>query len=179
MNRTSILGALSGLIITGLAGTTNPTQAQTFPIDDPVIKAIWAEGMENSRAYPLAQALMDSIGPRLTGSPGHRAANEWAVSMFESWGLPARNEEYGSWTSWQRGITHIDLIFPRVRSLEGMMLAWSPGTDGPVEADAVALPGFEGRDELDGWLPNIGGKFVLVGPAQKSCRPSGNWEEHV
>ena len=112
MNRISMLGPLSGLLITGLVGTAKPTHAQTFPTDDPVIKAIWAEGMESSQAYPLAQALMDSIGPRLTGSPGHRAANQWAVSMFESWGAPARNEEYGSWISWQRGITHIDLIPP-------------------------------------------------------------------
>ena len=25
---------------------------------------------------------MDSVGPRLTGSPGHRAGNEWAVAVY-------------------------------------------------------------------------------------------------
>jgi hypothetical protein len=177
MNRIAITGTLLVLLNAGLAGAVRPLAAQTFPTDNPVLKAIWAEGMENSRAYPLAQALMDSIGPRLTGTPGHHAANEWAVSMFKTWGVPARNEEYGTWVGWRRGISHIDLVSPRVRSLDGMMLAWSPGTGGAVEAAAVALPWFEGSDELGNWLPTVNGKFVLVGPAESSCRPSSNWEE--
>jgi hypothetical protein len=122
MNRIAITGTLLVLLNAGLAGAVRPLAAQTFPTDNPVLKAIWAEGMENSRAYPLAQALMDSIGPRLTGTPGHHAANEWAVSMFKTWGVPARNEEYGTWVGWRRGISHIDLVSPRVRSLDGMML---------------------------------------------------------
>ena len=118
-------------------------EAQTFPSDDPVIRAIWSEGMgDASQVAPLAQVLLDSIGPRLSGSPGQRAANEWLLGMYESWGVPARAEEYGTWLGWERGISHIDLLEPRVRTLNGMMLAWSPGTDGPVEGDVVALPDF-------------------------------------
>ncbi|MCK5651964.1 MAG: hypothetical protein KAJ42_11330, partial [Gemmatimonadetes bacterium] len=45
-----------------------------FPTDDPVIKQIWEEGMENSQIYMLAQVLNDSLGSRLTASPGYAAA---------------------------------------------------------------------------------------------------------
>jgi hypothetical protein len=153
-------------------------RAQTFPTDDPVIQAMWAEGMENSRAYALAQALLDSIGPRLTGSPAHEAANEWAVAMLRRWGIEARNEKYGMWTGWRRGTTHIDLLSPRVRTLEGLMLAWSPGTDGPIEAGVVLLPDEADEVALEAWLPSVEGKFVLISYPQSTCRPEENWEEH-
>jgi hypothetical protein len=155
-----------------------PAAAQSFPIDDPVIKAIWQEGMESSQAYNIGQVLSDSIGPRLSGSPAHKAGNDWAVQMFESWGIPARNEQYGTWRGWRRGTSHVDLIRPRVRSLDAMMLAWSPGTDGDVEGAVVALPEFEGRDAFEAWLPTVRGNFVLTSLYQPTCRPDESWEEY-
>ena len=70
--------------------------AQTLPVDDPVLRTIWAQGLNSSKAYDLAQALMDSIGPRLTASPSHRAANDWAVARLRGWGVDARNEQFGT-----------------------------------------------------------------------------------
>ena len=90
---------------------------------------------------PLAQVLLDSVGPRLTASPGIEAAQDWAVKTLQGWGVEARTEQYGTWEGWERGVSHVDLISPRVRSLEGRILAWSPGTDGrPVEGEVAALP---------------------------------------
>ena len=131
-------------------------KAQDFPTDDPIIRAIWAQGMEEgSQVEPLAQALMDSIGPRLSGSPGQRAAIDWAVSMYESWDVSVQAEEYGTWRGWDRGHTHIDLVAPRKRTLNGTMLAWSPGTDGPVEGEVVAMPSVNSPADLEAWLPNV------------------------
>ena len=63
-----------------LASVAPSAMAQRFPTDDPVIRRIWDEGMtERSHAASLAQALMDSIGPRLSGSPGFDAATDWLV----------------------------------------------------------------------------------------------------
>lgn len=156
-----------------------PVTAQTFPTDDPVLKAIWTEGMENTQVYELAQVLVDSIGPRLSGSPQHRAANEWAVSKFRSWGIDARNEQYGTWRNWRRGITHVDLVEPWVRTLEAMSLSWSPGTDGSVEVELAALPEFGSQAELSSWLPMAHGKYVLISYPQPTCRPDYNWEEYA
>jgi hypothetical protein len=155
-----------------------PASAQTFPTDDPVIRRIWQLGMQESHAYRLAQELMDSIGPRLTGSPQIKAGNDWAVKTYTSWGIPARNEQYGTWLGWNRGPTEIVLLAPRVRSLEGTMLAWSAGTNGrPVEGPFVALPDFSSRAEFEGWLPQASGKFVGLDLAQPTCRPDRQWEE--
>jgi hypothetical protein len=143
-----------------------------------VVRAIWNEGMDNSQLPRLAQALLDSIGPRLTGTPGMKAGNDWLVKMYGEWGVPARNERYGTWVEWQRGISHIDLLTPRVRSLEGGILAWSPGTNGrDVTGPAIVLPEVTDSAAFEAWLPQVKGKFVLVSFAEPTCRPNEQWQE--
>ena len=146
-----------------LAGSlvTLPVAAQQYTSPDPVIKAIWNEGMDNSQLPRLAQTLLDSVGPRLTGTPGMKSGNDWLVKTYTAWGITARNERYGTWPEWTRGISHIDLLTPRVRSLEGGMLAWSPGTGGKdVTGAAIVLPELADSAALVAWLPQVRGKFV-------------------
>lgn len=150
--------------------------AQTFPTDDPVIRRIWAEGMtERSQVERLAQVLLDSIGPRLSGSPSFLASVDWVASVYRQWGITAR-EQYGTWQGWRRGHTHVDLIAPRQRTLEATMLAWSPGTTRPVEGEVVLLPDVRDAEAFAAWLPSVRGKFVLWSPAELTCRPDENWE---
>lgn len=155
-------------------------QAQTFPTNDPVIRQMWQEGMgDGSRVYPLAQTLLDSIGPRLTGSPGYDRAGDWLMSTYRSWGVDVEKQEYGTWRGWERGITHVDLIEPRVRSLNATMLAWSPGSDGVVEADVIALPTFTSAAEVEAWLPQVAGKVVSISFPEPTCRAPESWEAHA
>jgi hypothetical protein len=165
------------LVGLGLGVAAAPAAAQNFATDNAVLRQIWDEGMNRSQLYPLAQALLDSIGPRLTGSPGQKAANDWAVAKYAEWGIPARNEQYGTWTGWRRGTTHIDLVEPRVASLEGTMLAWSPGTNGPVTGKVVALPTIKSAADFEAWLPQVKGAYVAISFPQPTCRPDENWEK--
>ena len=153
--------------------------AQSYTTADPVIRQIWAEGMNaSSQAYKLSQVLSDSIGPRLTGSPGMKRGNDWLVATYKSWGVEARNEEYGKWRGWRRGTTHIDLLTPRVRSLEGTLLAWSAGTGGrDVTGSSIILPEFRDSSAFVAWLPQVRGKFVLISMQQPTCRPDDNWRQ--
>src|SRR5690349_22401864 len=161
-----------------LLSTASAAEAQSYTTADPVIRQIWAEGMDHSQAYKLAQVLSDSIGPRLTGSPGIKRGNDWLVATYKSWGVDARNEQYGKWKGWRRGPTHIDLMTPRVRTLEGTMLAWSAGTMGKdVTGPTVILPEVADSTALVTWLPQAKGKFVLVSMAQPTCRPDDNWRQ--
>lgn len=154
-----------------------PLAAQSFPVDDPVLKRIWSLGMDSSQTEPLAQALMDSVGPRLTASPGHKAGNEWLVSTYRKWGIDAKNEQYGTWRSWRRGVTHLDLVSPRVRTLEATMLAWSPGVKGKAEAKVIILPELADSNAFKAWLPNVKDKFVLVSYPQPTCRPDSSYKQ--
>lgn len=155
-------------------------QPNTFPSGDPLIKAIYAEAMDSSQIERLAHELLDVIGPRLVGSPAQLKAHDWAVSTFKSWGIETRNEKYGEWRGWERGVSHIDMLEPRVRTLEGTMLAWSPGTKkGGVTAGTIIL--VDPADSLDfrKWLPSVKGKFVLISAPQLTGRPDDNWEKHA
>ncbi|MGH7537069.1 MAG: M28 family peptidase [Gemmatimonadales bacterium] len=161
-----------------------PAVAQGFPqpsgftVDNPVLRRIWSLGMDSSQSPALAQVLLDSLGPRLTGSPEMEAAQDWMVKTYQSWGITARKERYGTWRGWRRGPTHIDLVAPRVRSLEGTMLAWSPGTPQgkKVRAPVVILPDIVDSTAFAAYLPQLKGKFVLVSFPQPTCRPDTSWE---
>jgi len=155
-----------------------PYVRQTAPADS-VILRIWEEGTQRSQVATLAQVLVDSIGARLTASPEIESASRWVMSMYQRWGIPARQHRYGTWPSWQRGYTHVDLIAPRTRTLEAMTLAWSPGTGGKsVTGDVVTLPDSASRDAYTAWLRGIRGKFVLASPPQLSCRSRDQWAEY-
>jgi carboxypeptidase Q len=169
---------LLAAITTLFAITATPVAAQSFPVDDPVIQRIWQVGVQESQAERIAQVLLDSIGPRLTGTPGMERANDWSVDLIRGWGVEARKEQYGTWLGWDRGITHIDLLEPRVRSLEGMMLAWSPGTNGTVEGPVVVVPDYAESAELDAWLETVSGKFVAIAFPQPTCRPDSHYAEY-
>jgi hypothetical protein len=158
-------------------GQAASTTSRSATISDPMIRRIWVEGMDKSQLYPLAQELLDSIGPRLTGSPQQTQANEWAMARYRIWGIPVRTEKYGTWNGWRRGTFHMDLVAPRVRSLEGMLLTWSPGTNGPVEGQVVVFPNVKDATEFEAWLPKVRGKFVLVSFPEPTCRPDDNWKE--
>jgi hypothetical protein len=172
LRRLSLSFALASLAAVPLAAQG----AQAGASSDPNIARIWRLGMDSSHVKQLAQALFDSIGPRLTGSPGILAASNWAINQYKSWGIDAKREIYGTWRGWRRGTSHIDLISPRVRTLDGTMLAWSPGTNGkPVNAEVIVLPRFNDSTEFVKWLPQAKGKIVMVSPAWPTCRPSEDW----
>ena len=81
-----------------------PGHAQDLATDDPVLRRIWEEATARSQVEPLAQTLLDAVGPRLTGSPQSEQAQAWAVETLKGWGVDARLEQYGTWEGWDRGV---------------------------------------------------------------------------
>ena len=115
--------------------------AQDNPTGDPIVQKIYDEGMRRSQAPQLAQVLMDSIGPRLTGSPANRSR------MTGCCGPTKRGESTPRTSSTARGATGraaraVSSSFRRaMRVLEATMHAWSATTpSGGVTADVVIVP---------------------------------------
>jgi hypothetical protein len=145
---------------------------------DPVIDNIVKEETENSQLEKLAHELLDVIGPRLVGTPQMKQANDWAIEKYKGWGVSAKNEKWGEWRGWERGSSHIDMVYPRLKTLEGTQLAWSPGTAGKaVIAELVIVPDLTDSVAFQNWLPNVKGKFVMISMNQPTGRPDYNWEE--
>ena len=163
------------LFVAVLVLSSTMVAAQTT---EQMVDNIVKEATENSHLEKLAHELLDVIGPRLVGTPQQLNAHNWAVETFKEWGIEAENEQFGEWRGWERGITHVDLTYPRTVSMEGMILAWSPGTKkNGVEGEVITIPDVENKAAFEEWLPNAKGKYVLVSMLQPTGRPDYNWEE--
>ena len=144
------------------------------------IDSIIEEATNNSQVELLAHELFDLIGPRLVGTPQMKNAHDWAVKKYEKWGMTARLHQWGVWRGWERGITHIDMLEPRIRTLAGRQLAWSPSTSKKgITAEVTKIPEINEKSEFDQWLKTIKGKFVLVSQNQITGRPDYQWEEYA
>lgn len=154
----------------------NVTLAQ--PKTSDIVNAIVKEGTENSQLEQLGHELMDQIGPRLVGTPKMLQAHEWAVNKYKTWGIDATNQQWGVWRGWERGVTHIDMVSPWIKTLEGTQLAWSPSTKGKtVTGEVIIIADVADSMAFQKWLPNVKGKFVMISMNQPTGRPDYNWEE--
>ncbi len=178
MRHLASLTVLCAALASGAAAQGFP-QPAGFTWEDPVLRRIWSAGMDSSALPDLTQVLLDSLGPRLTASPGMEAAQDWLVRLYGGWGITARKEAYGTWRGWRRGATHVDLVAPRVRTLEATMLAWSPGTPRgrPVRAGVTVLPDVADSSAFVAWLPSARGTFVLISGPEATCRPDDSWDK--
>ena len=155
------------LLLAGFIAFAQGRRTNNADIKNPMVDAIVKEVMQNSQLEQLAHELLDSIGPRLVGTPEMQKAGDWAVAKYKTWGINARNEKYGEWRGWQRGVAHIDMVSPRVRSLEATQLAWSPGTNGKtVTGEVIVLPALADSIAFAQWLPSVKGKVVFISMSQ-------------
>ena len=146
--------------------------------DSLMVAAIIKEANENSQLKNMAHQLLDGIGPRLVGSPKMQQAHDWAVGKYTSWDISARNEKWGEWRGWERGVSHIDMVQPWVKTLEGTQLAWCPSTGGKtITAELIIIADVADSMAFIQWLPNVKGKFVMISMMQPTGRPDYNWEE--
>jgi hypothetical protein len=130
--------------------------------------------MENSQILRTMHFLTDVYGPRLTGSPNHKAAAEWAIRQMQSWGL--ENGHLEPWEfghpGWLNERVSAFIVSPVKDTLTVEVLAWTPSTNGTVTAHAYHLlpPDRPTQEELTAYLNGIKdqvkGKVVLVGKPQ-------------
>ena len=148
--------------------------------DDKVVQEIVREATEHSELENYAFELIDVIGPRLVGTPQMKKAHDWVKNTYIGLGFEARNEVYGTWKAWERGVTTIAMTSPRIQSLEGRQLAWSPATSKKgIEAEVVILPESTDAREFKELLKQVKGKYVLISKNTLSGRPDYQWKEYA
>ncbi|HWO01374.1 MAG TPA: M20/M25/M40 family metallo-hydrolase [Blastocatellia bacterium] len=132
------------------------------------------EETDNSQIMRTMHFLTDIYGPRLTGSPNHKAAAEWAVKQMTSWGFD--NAHLEAWDfghpGWMNERFSGFITSPVKETLSCEVLAWTPGTNGPVTAQAyqMMVPEKPTQEELTAFLATqkdkLKGKIVLAGKHQ-------------
>jgi carboxypeptidase Q len=103
-----------------------------------MLARIRAEGLQRSRALALYRTLTDEIGARLTGSPAHVRAANWARDRFTEWGLTNPHlEPYEFGRGWQLEHISVEMTEPRYVPVIAYGEAWTPSTKGVVSGRAV------------------------------------------
>jgi carboxypeptidase Q len=154
------------LLTTALAAAlTLPGAAGDERIEYDALYRIKEEGLQRSQVMEITSWLTDIHGPRLTGSPNIRAAASWADKTMKEWGLAnVRLEPWGTFgRGWSNERFAAHVVAPQSYPLIGYPKAWSPGTNGPVTAEAVFAP-IETEADFARFKGQLAGKFVLSAP---------------
>jgi hypothetical protein len=136
-------------------------------LDYPTLGKIQDEALNRSQVMDHEWWLSDVYGPRLTGSPGIKQAGDWAVKRLTEWGLANVHQhkwKFGKGWSLQRFSAH--LIEPQIQPLIGFPKSWTPGTNGVVSADVVAVS-IRSEADLEKYRGKLAGKVVLTQPARE------------
>jgi hypothetical protein len=139
-------------------------QPATETLDLNMYQRIREEGFNHSHVMEFGSALMDGIGPRLTGSPNLAKANAWTRDTLTKIGLDnAHLEDWGEFgLGWQQLNTWARMVTPDTAILIVQATPWSPSTPGPVTGDVVFVS-IQTDKDFDQYKGKLEGKVVLFG----------------
>ena len=172
MKKIAMIKFTAFVLLTGLFLQTAPIiQAQQAVKESNIYDKIRKEEMENSQIFKTLHYFTDVYGPRLTGSPNHKAAADWAVKEMQRWGFD--NAHLEAWDfghpGWVNERAAGFITAPVQDSLVFEVLAWTPGTNGVVKGQAVQLdlPERPTQEELNAYFngvkDKVKGNMVLIG----------------
>src|ERR1700722_16022712 len=144
------------------------------PADTVTVNRIADEAFNHGEVVDIAAYLADQIGGRMTNSPAMRRAERWTQDEFRRWGLKdVRTEAFDFGRGWWIESAHVRMTAPRPLELRGIPIAWTPATNGALNASVIVAPMINDKDLAD-WKGKLSGKIVLVtwpGPPKDDADP--------
>ncbi|MBV9075744.1 MAG: M20/M25/M40 family metallo-hydrolase, partial [Acidobacteria bacterium] len=139
-------------------------QPQRENLDYNMYQRIRDEAIGHSHVMEYASALDDDIGPRLTGSPNVKRANEWTRDQLTAMGCSnAHLEDWGEFgVGWQQLNAWAHMTSPDTAVFIMQAAPWSPATQGAVSGPATWVEIKEEKD-FDNYKGKLAGKIVLYG----------------
>jgi carboxypeptidase Q len=133
-------------------------------LDYNMYQQIRIEGLIHSHVMEYASALMDGIGPRLTGSPNLKHANEWTRDQLAAMGCSnAHLEDWGEFgMGWQQLNTWTRMASPDTAVFITQAAPWSPSSNGTISGQAIWID-VKKEEDLDKYKGKLAGKVVLLG----------------
>ena len=128
------------------------------------------EGLERSQALTVFHTLTDEIGARLTGSPAHDRAANWARDQFAEWGLSdARLQPFEFGRGWTLEKLSVEMTAPRYMPFLAFADAWTPSVNGVV-AGPIVYVGDKTADEVRAMASSLRGAIVMTHLPQTEFR---------
>jgi hypothetical protein len=152
------------LLVVLLVFAGSPVWSQE-KVDLEMVNRIRYEGFRNSKVMELASGLMDGIGPRLTGSPNVKRANEWTRDKLASFGLSnAHLESWGPFgRGWASDYVNVRMTSPDVAPMIAYAKAWTPGTNGVTKGKCIRVK-IEDKKDFDKYRGKLAGMIAIFGP---------------
>jgi carboxypeptidase Q len=140
------------------------SQPDKESLDYQMYKSIREEALSHSRIMEYASALADGIGPRLTGSPNMKRANEWTRDQLAAMGCGnAHLEDWGEFgMGWQQLNTWMRMTSPDTAVFIVQAAPWSPATNGIVNAPAMWLA-IQDEKDFEKYRGKVTGKIIFLG----------------
>jgi carboxypeptidase Q len=140
-------------------------------IDQAAVQKIREEGLNHSQVMKTAFYLTDVAGPRLSGSPGLKNAQNWAVKELQSYGLVnAKLEPWGKFgKGWQVNKNYAAITVPYYHAIIAIPKAWTSSTKGPVKGDIVLVK-VDTLTDLAKYKGQLAGKIVVMDAATPVVR---------
>ncbi|HEY6272079.1 MAG TPA: M20/M25/M40 family metallo-hydrolase [Terriglobales bacterium] len=142
--------------------------------DSDINKKIRQEEDDHSEIMHTMHFLADVYGPRLTGSPNHKAAADWAIRQMQAWGF--ENAHLEPWDfghpGWSNERASGYIVSPVHDQLTFKVWAWTPSTKGTLKSDVIQIfpPDKPKQADLDSYLntvkDKVRGKIVMIGKAE-------------
>ncbi len=146
------------------AGAVVLTAQTAERVDSDMVAKIRDEGLKRSQVQAVFNQFVDVIGPRLTASPEHKRAAEWAREELTRWGLSnARLEPFEFGRGWALDKFTLEMVEPRYMPLVGYPEAWSPPTRGEIVASVVSLAGAQ-PEAVKGLEASLKGAAIMTQP---------------
>ncbi len=140
-----------------------PVVPSTETVNWEVMSQIRNEGFHNSKVMEIEGQLTDVIGPRLTGSPNMKRANDWTRDQFTEWGLANSHlEGFPFGRGWSNEYTEVRMVVPQASPLLAYPKAWTVSTNGVLRAPVVKVK-LATQADLDKYKGQLAGKIVLNG----------------
>jgi len=154
----TIRAALSFLALSALSASPLSSQQRVSDYQDIANRIIEAATTSHG-AYERLGDLVDSFGPRLSGSVALERAIDWILTEMEADGLDNVRGEPAMVPHWVRGRESLELVLPRPRELPMLGLGGSVGTPpGGIHAEVLVVSTFE---ELEARADEARGRIVL------------------
>jgi Zn-dependent M28 family amino/carboxypeptidase len=162
--------SLAILAIAAREGFAAPPDGDTNPLAAADAQ-ILAEVREHSEAMQNLEYISDSIGPRLTGSPQLKQANDWTAEVMKKYGLV--NVHLEPWTiahSWTRGTASARIIAPNEHPLTIASAGWAPGTNGTIRGPVVFFDA-KTKEDFAKYKGKLKGAIVITAEPQPLSAP--------
>jgi carboxypeptidase Q len=174
------------IILLSLAGAATaqspPQPSSTLPT--PLIEraaTLRDAALAGTRALEIVRSLTFEVGPRSAGSPGDRAAVDWALRTLRQLGFENVHAEKVTVPHWDRGTISGEILSPWPQPVVLAALGGSVGTsaagDAGIEAEVVEVPSLAALDKLD--PARVQGKIVFYNVRMERTRDVSGYRDAV